>query len=317
MFKKKNPPQDIQCLNCETHFSGWFCPECGQKAETKRLTIVQVISDFMDALSDSDKGFLRTVIDLSQNPGDMLNNYLAGKRRRYLSAGKYTFFLVILFTLNISVLEKHFGLFKVAGQKLQELSFQIEDSSEESDSTPSGEKAIGISTTPESKNVNINFALFGVDINRKVSKKQFFNFIRDLIPIYQGQLFSFLKYFLAAWIPIFSFFTFLFFRKAKLNMAEHLAINSYIYSHLLLISLLISGLYWIFPHMLATTAKATIVACGFYLFYCYMQLFGQGRYQILRVSTVIFAGSTAYISTLFTMVLLQMAYVFVINIDQL
>ncbi len=321
MLKKQEKPQDIQCLNCQTTFSGWFCPDCGQKAQTKRLTTLTVIHDFIDALSDSDRGFLKTCIDLSQHPGNMLKDYLAGKRKRYLSAGKYTFLFVVLFTLNISFLEKHYGFFENITTMVDQ--FSVTQEGDNIHLTDENQQARLLKQTPSAKKIekdnklNLEFNWFGNQIKKQATRKQFLEFIKFLLPKYHKTLFDTLKVFLVLWIPVFSIFSFFFFRKQKLNFAEHIIINSFIYSQLLLISILLSAFYWLLPSFNGTTLLTTVTATTFYLFFSYLQFFSTSRRRLLKTILSVSFGGFTYLTLLFALVLSQIAYVAILNIDQL
>jgi len=83
------------CLNCQTEFSGHFCPNCGQKASTRRYSWSYVFSkDFLSDIFNFDRGFLHTLKDLSYRPGHLINDYLQGKRKTYFNA--VGFLLVVL-----------------------------------------------------------------------------------------------------------------------------------------------------------------------------------------------------------------------------
>ncbi|MEM7646697.1 MAG: DUF3667 domain-containing protein, partial [Pseudomonadota bacterium] len=224
----------IQCLNCGTEFSGSFCPHCGQKSRTKRLTLFSVIKDFLDAISDSDRGFLRTVLDLSQNPGEMLHDYMAGKRQRYLSAGKYTFFIVVIFTLQISMVEQKFGFFKEILESIDKISISDDGKkgvhlyAEDSDATDSENKKQKIESdtaTQDGIDVDFDFSFFGKKYEIKASKEQAIAFTRELIPRYHRTLFDVLKFLIVLWVPIFSFFSYLIFFRHPYNFAEHITMN--------------------------------------------------------------------------------------------
>lgn len=84
----------ITCLNCETTFSGTFCPNCAQRASTGRLNFRKVFSsEYLAEYLNLDRGILHTMWDLAHRPGHMINDYLAGKRRRYFN---FVGFLLIM-----------------------------------------------------------------------------------------------------------------------------------------------------------------------------------------------------------------------------
>ena len=72
-----------QCLNCGNTFKGQFCPQCGQKAKTKRLQFVELFKNFIGPFVGGDSKVVNPCRDLFIRPGIMVRNYLEGKRVRY------------------------------------------------------------------------------------------------------------------------------------------------------------------------------------------------------------------------------------------
>lgn len=314
----------MNCLNCTTEYKGQFCPSCGQKSKTRRLTVFSVVQDFLNALSDSDKGFLRTVIDLSQNPGAMLRDYIAGKRQRYLSAGKYTFFLVIVFTVHLSYLENHFGWFQRLTQLIETI--EIKNPAPEKPANSQADKkkrksdmsGVGVFKSQQDDDmININMTLWGKSVNRRVHKHQAFRFLKDLLPHYHRTLFDYLKFLLILWVPIFAFFSLIIFYKSPYNFAEHITINTYIYAHILLVYVGLSPLYWLTPQLSGTTLMVSTTASFFFLCYSYMQVFNQRRYRLVKTFIALTASFTTYMVTLSVLVTCLATYIALDNIDAL
>lgn len=83
------------CLNCQASLdvSDRFCPICGQKADTHRLTLSHIFHDFVHAFTHADKGIFRLIGDLVARPGTVAKEYIAGKRKKYFNP--FTFFLIM------------------------------------------------------------------------------------------------------------------------------------------------------------------------------------------------------------------------------
>lgn len=71
------------CKNCETNFQGNFCPECGQSAGVKHITVKDTLADFSDTIFSVDAPLFYTMLSLFKNPGRMLREFLDGKRKTY------------------------------------------------------------------------------------------------------------------------------------------------------------------------------------------------------------------------------------------
>ncbi|RYG06578.1 MAG: DUF3667 domain-containing protein [Chitinophagaceae bacterium] len=90
------------CLNCNTTLdqSSRFCPVCGQKTDTHRLSFKHIIHDFFHAFTHADKSIFGLLRDLAIKPGIVAKEYIAGKRKKYFNP--FTFFLILagLFVLS-------------------------------------------------------------------------------------------------------------------------------------------------------------------------------------------------------------------------
>lgn len=307
----------MQCLNCETQFEGNYCPQCNQKSSTKRLSVLTVIQDFLNAISDSEKGFLKTVIDLSQNPGQTINNYIKGKRSRYLSAGKYTFFITVLFTINITYLEHHFGMFESLINSLDDATVSLDEKNNIHIGNSGVVKKENFKEVKENEKIDINFDFLGKHIEKKASREEFLAFIQKIVPHFHRTLFDILKFLIIVWIPIFAFFSYFIFFKAPYNFAEHITFNSYVFSHLLLIMILTSPAYWIFPGLGGVTFSATMISALFYIFYSYMQFFEMRPYRLLKSGLAVSLSLFTYITTLFVLMIALAIYIAVENIHLL
>jgi hypothetical protein len=74
----------MTCRNCEKEFEGKYCPACGQKSKTGRITVRQVINDLRDQVIHFDRGFLYTIRELATRPGHSMREYLEGKRVKHV-----------------------------------------------------------------------------------------------------------------------------------------------------------------------------------------------------------------------------------------
>lgn len=91
------------CLNCNAALAGNFCQECGQKADTHRITIKHFIAhDILHGIWHFEKGLLFTVRESLLHPGYMAMHYIRGRRIRY-----YNIFYLLLLMLGLNVLTSH------------------------------------------------------------------------------------------------------------------------------------------------------------------------------------------------------------------
>lgn len=85
------------CLNCATEFTGDFCPNCAQRASTRRFELKDLVSkNFLSETFNLDRGFLHTCLQMLYRPGHLVREYLAGQRKEYFN---FIGFLLILLTV--------------------------------------------------------------------------------------------------------------------------------------------------------------------------------------------------------------------------
>lgn len=82
------------CKNCQSQFESKFCPDCGQKASTKRFSTRILFSQLMDKLLPLNRGAIFTARRLLTRPGKMVRDYLNGKRVAYTKP--FQFLLIVL-----------------------------------------------------------------------------------------------------------------------------------------------------------------------------------------------------------------------------
>lgn len=83
------------CLNCGSSLgiTQQFCATCGQKAETHRLNLHEIIHDALHHLTHADKSILSLLRQLALRPGVVAREYVAGKRVKYFKP--VNFFLIV------------------------------------------------------------------------------------------------------------------------------------------------------------------------------------------------------------------------------
>jgi hypothetical protein len=91
----------IRCLNCDHMVYEKFCPNCGQKGDTKRIDWHFLFHDIPHSILHLDKGFLYTSKKLFLNPGAAVREFLDGKRVRHFRPLAYVIILGIVMTLGV------------------------------------------------------------------------------------------------------------------------------------------------------------------------------------------------------------------------
>jgi hypothetical protein len=97
------------CLNCETALQGGeiFCPNCGQKTNTHRLTWHHFIHEAWHAFTHTDKGILNLLKGLATNPGLVISEYVGGKHKKYFNPITFLLLCLGLFVVANSIIKPY------------------------------------------------------------------------------------------------------------------------------------------------------------------------------------------------------------------
>lgn len=95
--------EDCTCLNCGAVFTGEYCPECGQKAATGRITVRKAVQSLLAAVTSLDGRFFRTMGNLFWRPGHLVRDYISGKRARYVHPVRLLTTLVAIYLFVIFI----------------------------------------------------------------------------------------------------------------------------------------------------------------------------------------------------------------------
>lgn len=91
--------EEHECLNCHDHYTGNYCPRCGQAANTDRFSMKVAAENFAEAYGMGERGMFRTIRDLILRPGYLILDYLRGMRMSYYAPFKMFFLLFAISTL--------------------------------------------------------------------------------------------------------------------------------------------------------------------------------------------------------------------------
>src|SRR5664279_4872467 len=74
-----------RCLNCDRPLgeADRFCPECGQRTSTARLTVRDLVRELMHSFVDVERSPLAFARALAARPGVVAREYVEGRRRRH------------------------------------------------------------------------------------------------------------------------------------------------------------------------------------------------------------------------------------------
>lgn len=85
------------CTNCGTEFDGRFCPQCGLKHNLSRLTLRNLVLNFLDMWGFGSRPMFNTLKQLFTRPGYMIRDYLTGHQPLYFPPFKMLAVFVVIY----------------------------------------------------------------------------------------------------------------------------------------------------------------------------------------------------------------------------
>ncbi|NOX70125.1 MAG: DUF4286 family protein [Gammaproteobacteria bacterium] len=94
------PPEPPEaCLNCGAALAGQYCANCGQRANSRLISVWELIRDAFGDLLELDSRIWQTLIPLAIRPGQLTRDYLRGRRARFMPPFRTYLVLSVLFFL--------------------------------------------------------------------------------------------------------------------------------------------------------------------------------------------------------------------------
>src|SRR5215469_12661790 len=94
---KDSGPPLTHCENCGAELQGHWCSQCGQPAIEYRRSFRHVVADLLNEFLNWDSKFFSTIALLVLKPWRLTNEFLAGKRVRYVNPLRLYLLASILF----------------------------------------------------------------------------------------------------------------------------------------------------------------------------------------------------------------------------
>ena len=94
---KETAPPLTRCENCGAELQGHWCAQCGQPAIEYRRSFRHVVADLLNEFLNWDSKFFTTLALLILKPWRLTNEFLAGKRVRYVNPLRLYLLASILF----------------------------------------------------------------------------------------------------------------------------------------------------------------------------------------------------------------------------
>jgi len=101
------------CKNCGALTNGLYCSNCGQKPVPERITLHYIWHEMVHFFTHAEKGFFFTSLQLVKAPGQVIKNFIEGKRKNYQKPVSYYLIWIGVYSLILYLFEKSFGENKV------------------------------------------------------------------------------------------------------------------------------------------------------------------------------------------------------------
>src|SRR5437660_2986283 len=126
---KDTGPSLTHCENCGAELQGHWCAQCGQAAIEYRRSFRYVVADLLNEFLNWDSKFFTTIALLILKPWRLTNEFLAGKRVRYVNPLRLYLLASILFFFAVNYGTKgiHFDPSKLDAKDRAELESDLKD----------------------------------------------------------------------------------------------------------------------------------------------------------------------------------------------
>ncbi|MEJ2127367.1 MAG: DUF3667 domain-containing protein [Woeseiaceae bacterium] len=99
------------CLNCGSRLRGQYCGGCGQRSQSRLISLWELVSDAFGDLLELDSRLWQTLVPLLIRPGRLTADYLQGKRARFMPPFRmYLVFSLLFFIVAFFDPRENFSL---------------------------------------------------------------------------------------------------------------------------------------------------------------------------------------------------------------
>jgi Protein of unknown function (DUF3667) len=126
---KDTGPPLTHCENCGAELQGHWCAHCGQPAIEYRRSFRHVVADLLNEFLNWDSKFFTTIALLLLKPWRLTNEFLAGKRIRYVNPLRLYLLasIIFFFTVNYAAKGIHVDPSKLGSKDRAELEADLKN----------------------------------------------------------------------------------------------------------------------------------------------------------------------------------------------
>lgn len=269
-----------RCQNCGEEPIGNFCPQCGQKNRDYHLSAGQFITDFFGDYFTLDSKFFRSIVPLIIKPGFLTNEYVAGRRIRFIPPLRLYIFISVIFFFLLSTSPHSTKIVQFSDDPAIETAINQPNFTELITQPP-----LSRSDKPEPAKIEPDTgstggqekSIFSSLLGRKLSraKQDQTGFSLELLNNFPRMMFFML--------PVFALLLKLFYIRSNRFYVEYLIFSLHFHSFLflgfVLISLIFNFYDQLLPEIAAPYFKFLLIICGIYLFLALKKVYRQSYFN--------------------------------------
>ena len=306
-LKKKSSGHDydnVVCKNCDTHFEGKFCPECGQAVKDYDQPFSFIFYNFIGDFFSFDTRFIRSFGALIVKPGFLTYEYFEGRRIKYAPPFRIFIFVSFVMFLLLQIYTNR-GLTSVLDTDLSDKNFfSIDSVSAQAVDSILSEVKVGMdSTLAENLDFKINLEKFrdtrnlrnGLNKlattlekkleneNNEKQRKKLREYIRLSRSPEQAmaKILEYMSWTFFLLLPIFALILKLVYIRQKHNYMRHLIFSIHIHSFLFVILIIIVGLYLITRVNLEIVSTILLFSVPVYFILALKKFYGQSFGKVI------------------------------------
>jgi hypothetical protein len=284
-FRRKDRPPRSHCENCGSELRGHWCSQCGQPAVDYRRSFRHVIVDVLDSFLNWDSKFFTTIGLLLVKPWRLTNEFLTGKRVRYVNPLRLYLLASVLFFFAVNYWAKaiHIDPRQLSPKDRDEIAAElknedlppavrarVEEALREPSPATTAATAQPAQSTPPSKQSGQPLVVFNPNTSPSTSFEQWLERHAKeklgergtKLQLFVGTLFSNLPYMMLCCIPLFAFVLKILYLRRRIFYIDHLIyalhIHTFAYVAIMLIIAATLSLNRIAPGALASRAIAVL-----------------------------------------------------------
>ena len=302
--RQDRQPPLTHCENCGAQLQGHWCAQCGQPAVDYRRSFRHVVVDVLDSFLNWDSKFFATIGLLIIKPWRLTNEFLAGRRVRYVNPLRLYLLASVLFFFAVNYWAKaiHIDPRQLSPKDRDEIEAdlknedlppavraRVEDALREPSPAATPVTAQPAQITPQPKQSGQPFVVFNPNTSPSTSFEQWLERHAKeklgergtKLQLFAGTLFSNLPYMMLCCIPLFAFVLKILYLRRRIFYIDHLIyalhIHTFAYVAIMLIIAATLGLNRIAPGALASRGIALLwVAFAAQIFFSIRRVYRQG-----------------------------------------